>query len=150
MSKKRRRNRVDGELGKLKKEMQSKFAQEGREVVFHGQVGEKMSDVIEEFIEPYRQYADTPDMYRRLIATGIVAWNAALLQGAKRETFLRDMLKTIAPNADRQAQEDFDAIVREMIVRKERYFANNRRIILNYRATETPTGMTLVVASSPE
>ncbi len=147
MSKKRHRNRTADELGKLKAELQSKLAGQGREVVFQENASEKMSDVIEEFIEPYRQSATTLVEYQRLIGTAILAWNAALDQGTKRAALLRVMLKTIAPKVDRQTQEDFYAIVGEMIERKEKYFASNRRPIVNYRVTETPEGMHLSIAS---
>ncbi len=150
MSKKRFRNRTAGELGKLEKKVRSGFGKRGRGIIFQENVGEKMSDVIDEFVRPYEQSADSTEAYRRLIATAIIAWNAALVQGAERETWLSDMLKAIAPHGDRQLQKDFHGIVSEMIERKEKYFANNRRYILNYQVTETPTGLHLSVASTPK
>lgn len=107
MSKKRFRNRTTDELGKLEKKVRSGFGKRGRGITFQENVGEKMSDVIDEFLRPYEQYADSTEAYRRLIATAIIAWNAALVQGAEREALLSDMLKAIAPHGDRQTQQDF-------------------------------------------
>lgn len=150
MGKKRFRNRATGELEKLKKKVQSELGEQGREITFQENVGEKMSDVVEEFLAPYEQSAQSTEEYRRLIGIGILAWNAALVQGEKREQLLSDMLRIIAPNSDRQTQEDFYGILREMIERKEKYFATNRRFIVNFELTETPTGLHLSIASTPK
>jgi len=130
--------------------MQAELVKEGKEVAFRENVGEKMSEVIEAFTEPYQQYANTPDEYHRLIGTAIIAWNAALAQGAKREQLLKDAAKVIVPKGDKQAREDFYAIVKEMIERKEKYFADNKRYIVNYRVTETAEGLHLSIASLME
>jgi hypothetical protein len=145
MSKKRRKNLAADELGKFKVELKSELA--GREVFFRGTVGEKMSEVIEEFIAPYPQYATTLAEYQCLIATAIIAWNTALAPETKRAALLSDTLKAIAPKGERQTQADFYAIVGEMIERKEKCFASNRRYIVNYRVTATPAGMHLSIAS---
>jgi hypothetical protein len=138
------------ELGRFETDLQSELAREGRKVAFRKDADEKMSEVIKEFIEPYQQDATTSEEYQLLIATAIIAWNAALEQGAKREAFLKDMLKTIAPKGDRQTQDDFYEVTREMIERKEKYFASNRRRIADYRLTETPGMLQLSIASLPE
>jgi len=139
-------------LRKLEKKVRSQLGEQGRDIIFQENFGEgeKMSDVIEEFLAPYEQFAQSAEEYRRLVLMGAMAWNAALAQGVKRKQLLGDMLRAIVPNGDRQTQEDFYGIVKEMIERKERYFANNRRYILNIQLTETPTGLHLSVASTPK
>jgi hypothetical protein len=140
MSKRKRKSRARGELEKFKEELQTELAVQGREATFQMNEGEKMSEVLEDFVEPYLEHADTLDAYRKLIGIAVIAWNAALLQGAEREKVLEDAYRRLIPAADKQARADFQSIVEEMILRKERYFADNRRGILNYRVTEMPTG----------
>jgi hypothetical protein len=140
MSKRKRRSRTRSELEKFKEELQTELAVQGREATFQVNEGEKMSEVLERFVEPYLEQADTLAAHRKLIGAAVIAWNAALLQGAEREQFLENAFKTILPAVDKQVQADFQAIVKEMIERKERHFADNRRRIVNYRVTEMPTG----------
>ena len=40
--------------------------------------GIKMSDVLEEFVEPYLEFAETEEAYRKLLSVAVVAWNVAL------------------------------------------------------------------------
>ncbi len=148
MSKRKRKSRTKGELEKFQEELQTKWASQGREVAFHMNEDEKMSEVLENFVEPYMEHADTLDAYRKLIGIAIIAWNAALLQGAEREKMLEDAYRRLIPAADKQARADFQSIVVALILRKERYFADNRRAILNYRVAKVPTGFYLSVAST--
>ena len=148
MSKKRRVNRTTDELSKLKADLRSKLA--GRETTFVDNVQEKMSDVIEDFIEPYRVATTTDDEYRSLIGIAIIAWNAALLSGPQRATFLKEAFTAIAPAVGHNAQADFVAFLNELIERKMQHFPNNRRYIVNYRITPTPDGLHLSIASSVE
>jgi hypothetical protein len=41
---------------------------------------EKMSEVLEQFVEPYwEELPDTADDFRKILTIGVAAWNAALL-----------------------------------------------------------------------
>ncbi len=44
---------------------------------------------------------------------------------------------------------DGQAILEERIQRKLRHFAGNRRLIVDYKLTQTPTGPHLAVISTP-
>ena len=148
MSKQPRRNRTVEELEKLKADVRSKST--GKAVVFLENLPEKMSEVIEDFIEPYRPAVTTSVEYQNLIAVAVIAWNAALLPKSKRAALLRDLHKVVTPPGDRRALAALQALVGEMIKRKEQYFANNRRYIINYRVTEMPAGMYISIAASIE
>ena len=67
-----------------------------------------------------------------LLAMGIVAWNVPLFPVGERALRLRELSTTLPA----EARTDFLALIREMIARKERYFAQNTRYILNYELTE--------------
>jgi hypothetical protein len=104
----------------------------------------KMSDVLMDFIEPYKPYADTTDAMHRLIITAIVAWNTALEPPEKHAELLQSFIKTLPPDA----VEDFEAIVREMIERKNKHFAQHTRQIVNYELTEMDDSYHIFVAST--
>jgi len=148
MGKRRKyKHQPSNELAKFKKELLSEFSDGGHEVTILENVGEKMSDVLENFMEPYRQYADSLTEYQRLIATAIIAWNASLVKGKERKKMLEEMISALAPDGDKQTRDDFFAIVGDMIKRKERYFADNRRSIVHFEVRETKKGFHLSVAS---
>lgn len=39
----------------------------------------KMSDVLLDFVAPYRHFVNTIEAYRKLLLVAVIAWNAALL-----------------------------------------------------------------------
>jgi hypothetical protein len=75
---------------------------------------------------------------------GLVAWNAALMAGDKRERFLQDMVQAVPP----EVRGDMRSIVEEMIRRKETHFAANKRAIIDYQLTMTPSGPHVAVIST--
>jgi len=88
----------------------------------------KMSEVLMEFIAPYMEYADNTEAMHKVIITAIVAWNTALLPQTEQADSLLKFTKTLPADA----VEDFEAIVEEMIERKNKHFAHYTRHIVNY------------------
>ena len=64
----------------------------GSKVVYEPAGGEKMSEVLEDFVEPYQELADTDDSFRKLLTLGMLAWNAALLPQDQRWAMIDEML----------------------------------------------------------
>ena len=104
----------------------------------------KMSEVLLDFIEPYKQFADTTDEMHRLISTALVAWNTALLPEAQQKQSLQNIAQTLPADAI----EDFYAIVEEMMERKNKYFAQYTRYILDYELTGRGGSYQIYVISS--
>jgi hypothetical protein len=104
-------------------------------VVYEAAGREKMSEVLEDFVEPYRELADTQDALRKLLNLGMLAWNAALLPEDQRQAIIDEILAaglSRASEAERaQARELVEALVR----RKEELFAANRRAIVSFELT---------------
>jgi hypothetical protein len=105
---------------------------------------EKMSEVLMEFIRPYRDAAPTTEAMRQLITTALVAWNTALLPEEDQAARLQEVAK-IFPD---EAVEDFYAIVREMMARKRKYFAQYDRKILDYQLVDRGHDYHISVISS--
>ena len=95
-----------------------------------GQV--KMSEVLRQFVEPYWHIPDDEEALCKLLTVALVAWNTALLPEAERA----DNLKKIAAALPAETHDDFYAIVGEMIERKEKYFAQYDRMIINYELVD--------------
>jgi hypothetical protein len=95
-----------------------------------GQV--KMSEVLRQFVEPYWHIPDDEEAIRKLLTTALVAWNTALLPEAERA----ENLQKFATALPEETHEDFYVIVGEMIERKEKYFAQYDRMILDYELVD--------------
>jgi hypothetical protein len=120
----------------------------GSKVVYEPAGREKMSDVLEDFIEPYRDMADTEDAFRKLLTLALLAWNAALLPEDRRRTMIDETLGagfSRASEADRSQAREF---VEVMVRRKEEYFPSNRRAIISFELTDKGDDYHLSVAST--
>src|SRR5260370_37751202 len=88
----------------------------------------KMSKVLEDFVKPYMESSPTEESLRKLLAVGIVAWNAALLPPTERENLLRETEETLPA----ELRNDFRVVLEPMIERKLAYFADNRPGMPNF------------------
>lgn len=136
-------------LEALERKVRSEAIFADREVVFQTGSSEKMSEVLLAFVEPYLEYATTRDAFERLIAIGVVVWNAALASPEDRRSLLDETSESVRESAGKEDAEVYRALVNDLIKRKERYFANNRRLIATYQVTEGKDKFHLSVASSP-
>jgi hypothetical protein len=120
----------------------------GSKVVFSPPGREKMSDVLEDFVEPYRDLADTEDAFRKLLNLGMLAWNAALLPGGERRAMIDETLGAALSRASAPDRAQARVFVEEMVRRKLEHFPGNRRAIISFELTDTGTGFHLAVAST--
>jgi len=115
-------------------------------VTFTGVTGGiKMSEVMENFIEPYMDLANTEENLRKLLTLAGLAWNTALFPKEERAKMLDDGLGTLPP----EARAGLKALVEEMIKRKDQHFSEIRRAVVDFEVRTTKNGFYLSVASSP-
>ena len=136
--------RLDGLQRKLE---QSPFAYQ--EIVVEPENAAKMSDLLEDFVEPYRDTADTKDDYQKLLTLGVMAWNAALLPAKEQQNMLQQLLDRL-PHTSAEDKKVLTAFLRELLQRKRKYFSQNRRAILSIDLQDTSDGYYLSVASTLE
>jgi hemerythrin len=147
-SRKKRRNQNAADVEKLKSRFLANKTLEGKQIVFKSN-GEKMSEVLLEFIEPYKKHATTPEAYRKLIALAVIAWDAALLEGSEKQNLITRSTETILGTAGEEWRKDLQHILTMLIERKERHFADNKRYIIDYQVSETKDNYHLSVISTP-
>jgi len=118
-------------------------------VIIHEPRGkEKMSEVLEEFAQPYLDLVDDSfEMQNKVIAMAALAWNFTLLPRKERKAAVEDLISSLSLQ-DERAEEDTRQIIKEMIKRKKRYFRANKRFILSYDMSKTKDGFYLSVAST--
>src|SRR3954471_12797318 len=73
----------------------------GSKVVYEPAGREKMSEVLEEFIEPYSDLADTDEAFEKLLNLGVLAWNAALLPEDERQAIIDKTVETGLPGSSK-------------------------------------------------
>jgi len=109
---------------------------------------EKMSDVLEEFVAPFADSANTMDAYRQLLTLGVLAWNVALLPEDERERMIRASLHAEAVGIPADSRAAVRGLVDALVVRKELCFRRNRRFIVDFDLQDTGDGWHISVAST--
>jgi len=119
---------------------------DGKEVIIvESADGVKMSEVLEAFIAPYMEFAETEESFEKLVAIAVIAWNAALLPRRAQTKAINDLLTSLPP----ETHADAKSIVRDLIRRKRKYFGKIRRAIIDFEIIDTRDGFHLTVASTP-
>ena len=142
---KRRNTQEAKEMQEFARQFKAKRV--GAQVTFQSS-SEKMSEVLEEFLAPYTHIPKAFDEYNRLVAVGIMAWNAAILPSAERQQLLDKAFESLSASSGHEARQDLKEILDELIERKERYFGGNKRFVLDYRLSDTKAGYHLSVIST--
>jgi hypothetical protein len=106
-----------------------------------------ISDAISKIIAPYRDTAQDYESFHKLVTIACAAWNASILPVAERESMLADMRKLMP---DRQSREDFTAIVKELMKRKNRLYPKVNRMIVQFKVTDRGNDLHIAIASTME
>ncbi|MSP14845.1 MAG: hypothetical protein EXR62_18030 [Chloroflexi bacterium] len=142
--------RKKSNLEMLEQKLREKGIIQGDNYIVNPPGTEKMSEVMMEFIEPYMEFATTSlTQYKQLVELAIIAWNAAILPKKEREILLNETLKNTTRPANEDMDKEFRAVVMDLIQRKERHFAKNKRLIVSYRASETKDTFHLAIVYRP-
>jgi hypothetical protein len=79
-----------------------------------------------------------------LLATAVVAWNAALCSAKERKTYVDKILEALPE----EARADGRAAISELVERKERHFSEYKRMIIDYEVTDRGKDYHLMVVST--
>ncbi len=120
----------------------------GTRVVYEPEGREKMSEVLEELVEPYRDQAEGYDAFKKLLQLGVLAWNAALLPEEKRQVMVDEILAAGFARASAADRAEVRQFIEAMIRRKEELFAANRRAIISFELTDRGDDFYISVAST--
>lgn len=110
----------------------------------------KMSEILEKFIDPYKETTQDFAEVECLLSMAVIAWNIALLPKVKRKDAIEHMLSEIASGPDQEIREDLQNLFDELIERKDNYFSAHDRFISNFDLKERGSGYFLSVASTLE
>ncbi|RMD51860.1 MAG: hypothetical protein D6828_06580 [Nitrospirae bacterium] len=139
--KKRSRKKNKG-LNVLSQKLRSRLDKEGI-VVVDSKGGVKMSEVLEAFVEPYIELADTEEKFRELVSIAVAAWNTSLLPKEVREEIIENVLVGFPEEIQKNAIQILEGFIR----RKELYFSEYKRAIVDFEIAATKKGYNIVVVS---
>jgi hypothetical protein len=104
----------------------------------------KMSEVLEEFVAPYLGHTRNHGEREKLFSIAIVAWNLSLMPEDERQQAIDQVLAGQSVLARQDTQEILD----EMIARKQQYFTDNERLIVDFELQDRRNDWQLSVAST--
>lgn len=106
---------------------------------------EKMSDVILRFAEPLQdEYGIVPS---DMIRFAILVWNASILPKESQDQAFKD-IDNLIPRDDRESRQEMLMTISILLERKEKYFSDNKRFIVDYNIRESDRRIHLDVAST--
>jgi hypothetical protein len=116
-------------------------------MVIEPQGTEKMSEVLRKFVAPYMATVKRTKDYRSLLDLAIIAWNISLMPEAKHQEMIDAIFEEKIFKQDKQAEQDVKGIIAELITRKNKYFADIKRFIVEFNLKDTGEDYHLSVAS---
>jgi hypothetical protein len=108
---------------------------------------QRMSEVLEAFVEPYLGLASTDNGQRVLLELASLAWNAAILPEDERQAMLNEVVERGLSGFQGQAHEELLDLLRNMIARKLALFDENKRVILSVELTSAEGGYLSVIST---
>lgn len=105
--------------------------------------GHKMSEVILEFIEPYRDDDDHKTL-TKLVTIAAIAWNLTMLPKAEQVSTVQTYVESLPAELRESGLE----VLLSMIQRKLQHFASNKRMIIEFKVTPTRDGPHLEIIST--
>jgi hypothetical protein len=98
---------------------------------------ERMSEVLEQFVEPYWvEVPDTAEDFRRILSIGVVAWNAALLPDDEQKTMIDRAVREGLSGSTEADRRDFRILLVGMIERKKTDFSHVKRAIISFHVRD--------------
>lgn len=95
----------------------------------------KMSEVIIDFAEPLLDALDDDELFEKAIGCAVVCWNLSFLQEKRQQRQVRAIVKKL-DKSDLLTRFEAEDCVRMLLERKRILFADEKRIVLNYKIVE--------------
>jgi hypothetical protein len=124
-------NASDRSFDRLKKKVDRSYGKDVKLIVNQGEIV-KMSEVLEHFVDPYSDDRLDKHGLEMLFSMGIMAWNIAMMPKETRVEMIEEALSSIIPTSDADDIAFTKDLIEQMIDRKDKFFADNQRMIVNF------------------
>ena len=109
----------------------------------------KMSEVLMEYIDPFLEGTETYQECANLLEIAVMSWNMALVSEEKGQ----ELLKKLFPGDSSDPEEiedkrEVQRLIKKLIKRKLKFFAEEERLITDFKLTENSGRFHISVASS--
>ena len=108
----------------------------------------KMSEVILDFAKPLLDKCEDEESEKKAIGLAILIWNVSLFPKKKRDQEIENLCSGLSSSEDAN---DFAALmnyVNLLLERKNEYYPDNKRAIMNYQMSGSEKNRRLDVAST--
>ena len=89
----------------------------------------------------------TPDGRRQFQGDTLILWNASFMPSDMQRKAIEDVVN-VFPKDDSEARHEMFSMVNMLLERKQRYFSQNKRLIMDYHITESAHSIYLDVMST--
>ena len=117
-------------------------------MVMYPQGEVKMSEVLEEFVEPYLDSTRNFSQREKLFSIAAIVWNIALMPEKERQQMVDQVIEQGMRGNDPLARQDAREIIDGLIARKQTFFADNKRYIIDFQLQDMGQTFHLSVAST--
>jgi hypothetical protein len=108
----------------------------------------KMSEILLEFAEPFFEEADSLEDYRKVLLFAITAWNLSLLDTNSQKAELEKLTEIMGHESDASFMQGLQSILKPMIDRKQEYYSDTKRLVMDWDYIRSPAGGHLNVVST--
>ena len=108
----------------------------------------KMSEVLLDFAEPMLESIPDSSYFDDAIAFAAVCWNLALMPSQEQQMHLNETVDAMA-GSDLFKRHGIEQNIQMLLDRKKAFFADNKRVIVDYEIVQEETGPRLLVVSAP-
>jgi hypothetical protein len=108
----------------------------------------KLSEVLREFVEPYRKFTDTKEKYQTLLRLGVIAWNTSFFPEKEQQGTIQRVIDKEMPTGTEEMKNELKEILHTLIVRKKAHFSEYKRKIIDFDLIDRGKKYHLTVTSS--
>jgi len=109
---------------------------------------EKMSEVIQDFAKPLLDECEDDESARKAIALSILVWNACLFPKKEQKGVIKEIYSDLSKSHDARDNAMMVNILDMLVERKKKYFADNKRAIVEHQFTGSGKNRRLDVVST--
>jgi hypothetical protein len=108
----------------------------------------RMSEVLEEFADPYIDQAQDGEERKKIFSVAMFAWNLALEPEELRQSKINEVVERTMPNGTKKNRADMRLLLEELIARKYQHFNEVNRLIVDFQMKGSGDQFHLSVASA--
>jgi len=131
-----------------KKMVQDSLSQSGAKIVTNPVGVIRMSEVLEEFVDPYIHLYQNGEERKSIFSVAIFAWNLAIEPEEVRKSKIDEVIEKTMAHGTEQNRKDMRLLLEELIARKYQYFNEINRLIVDFQMKGSGDQFHLSVAST--